>query len=468
MLDLERRGRLDRRVEGLPLTLAIADRRASGRGLTRPELAVITAYGKLELSADLAASEAHGRPPTSSRCWRPISPAPLKRFEAEMRRHPPAPRDRRDRARQRDRGQARPDLRHPPARHAGLRRRRAGHPAFETARRVFRLDEAWMAVDALDYQVGAEVQTALYAEIARTLRGQTYWLSQRVGGRNPGVQALIDAYRPTVDVMQQGGAELLSRFEREAAEARCRAFAAARAPQSLWRARWRRCAPSPGRWAWPTWRARSVDRRRRWRGSTARSAQPSATTACAPPQRASAPPTGYERQALRGLIVQLIEQQVARTREVASAKGAGDLDPRRRRGTLERAPPSRRRPRPPDPGGHRADPRRLDLRQAHHRRRCAAGGRIAELRILREVDGDTLALPVAVAGRLRAPGAPRPRAVALRRAPPHRPPARRSAASFSARRAASLSGLPGAAPGGRGAAGSSVMSVSPCLQRASR
>ena len=323
MLDLERRGRLDRRVEGLPLTLAIAERRTAGRGLTRPELAVVTAYGKLELSADLAASEAMDDPYFEG-VLEAYFPEPLNRFEAEMRRH----RLRReivatvlanvivDKLGPTFAGRLRATL----GCDAG-----ALVTAFETARRVFRLDEAWKAVDALDYQVGAEVQTTLYAEIARALRGQTYWLSQRVGGRNPGVQALIDAYRPTVDVMQQGGAELLSRFEREAAEARCREFAAAGTPEPLARtvASLRALTGAVGVADLARSLGRPAEEMARLYGAVGAAFGYDRLRAAAAGVRAA---DGYERQALRGLIVQLIEQQVARTREVGSAKGSGGLD----------------------------------------------------------------------------------------------------------------------------------------------
>ncbi|WP_185984211.1 NAD-glutamate dehydrogenase [Aureimonas mangrovi] len=49
MTVLEDRGELSREVETLPSDAAIADLRAAGRGLTRPELAVLLAYGKIDL-----------------------------------------------------------------------------------------------------------------------------------------------------------------------------------------------------------------------------------------------------------------------------------------------------------------------------------------------------------------------------------------------------------------------------------
>jgi glutamate dehydrogenase len=49
MQALQREGQLDREIEFLPDTEAIAERRARGTGLTRPELAVLLAYAKMTL-----------------------------------------------------------------------------------------------------------------------------------------------------------------------------------------------------------------------------------------------------------------------------------------------------------------------------------------------------------------------------------------------------------------------------------
>ena len=55
---LESQGKLDRAVEGLPSTEAFRFLREHSLGLTRPELAVIMAYAKLDLFSSLIASEA--------------------------------------------------------------------------------------------------------------------------------------------------------------------------------------------------------------------------------------------------------------------------------------------------------------------------------------------------------------------------------------------------------------------------
>src|SRR5699024_11587459 len=54
---LEDRGELDRELEFLPSDAEIARRDAAGQGLTQPEFAVLVAYAKLALKADLAATD---------------------------------------------------------------------------------------------------------------------------------------------------------------------------------------------------------------------------------------------------------------------------------------------------------------------------------------------------------------------------------------------------------------------------
>ncbi|MFZ1428661.1 MAG: NAD-glutamate dehydrogenase [Geminicoccaceae bacterium] len=57
MRRLERQGRLDRQIEFLPRDNELAERRKEGRGLTRPEAAVLLAYAKMTLYEDLLKTE---------------------------------------------------------------------------------------------------------------------------------------------------------------------------------------------------------------------------------------------------------------------------------------------------------------------------------------------------------------------------------------------------------------------------
>ncbi len=324
MAELEAKGRLDRRVEGLPRTLAIAELRSQGRGLTRPELAVLTAYAKLELSAEIVASGAPDDP-YFFKTLQAYFPTALASFETEMGEH----RLRREIIAT-VLANAIVDKLGPtfPTRLAASASCGAADvvEAFETARRVFRLDQAWDAVDALDLKVSASAQTDLYAEIVRALRGQSFWLARRGVNADGGVQSLIDTYRGAVDTLQQAGTDLLSDFERNAVEARRRVFVQAGAPQDL------ALTVSSLRALTGALATADLAREAGWPvQATARIFNQTGAVFGFDQLRAAAggvrAQDGYERAALRGLILELIADQTQRTRAIMDAAGspsAGD------------------------------------------------------------------------------------------------------------------------------------------------
>ena len=113
MRDLERAGRLDRRLEFLPDEEALAARRAAGRGLTRPELAVLLAYAKISLHQDLVASDLPDDPQLVHDLGALLSAAAAARVRRRDRPPPAAPRDHRHPRHQQHGQPGRPDLRHP-------------------------------------------------------------------------------------------------------------------------------------------------------------------------------------------------------------------------------------------------------------------------------------------------------------------------------------------------------------------
>ncbi|AXJ09240.1 NAD-glutamate dehydrogenase [Arthrobacter sp. PM3] len=85
---LENATDLDRRLEGLPSSKQLRERVRSGAGLTAPELAVLAAYAKIELAAELNASGL-AEDPWFRRVLRGYFPHQLSaRFEAELDTHP--------------------------------------------------------------------------------------------------------------------------------------------------------------------------------------------------------------------------------------------------------------------------------------------------------------------------------------------------------------------------------------------
>ena len=231
MSDLEAKGKLDRKVEGLPDALALAERKQAGKALTRPELAVLLAYGKLDLFEDIIASRAPDDP-YFFRTLEGYFPKPLSKYRDAMKHH----RLRReiiatvvDNELVNMCGPTFPQR---------LRAAAGGDTAalvigFTAARQVQRIDEVWGKVAALDGQAPAEGQMALFKELAYILRGQTFWLARRAARDNATVQGLIDAYRPAVDELKTLVPQILSPFEQKAAARRGSDFVKAGAPKEL-------------------------------------------------------------------------------------------------------------------------------------------------------------------------------------------------------------------------------------------
>jgi glutamate dehydrogenase len=230
MARLESLGRLDRVLEGLPDVVEMAERTKLGKGFTRPELAVLLAYGKLDLFDDIVASSAPDDP-WFLKLLEDYFPRPLGRFEDEMKRH----RLRREIiATVVDNDIV--NLCGPTF--PGRLRAAAGCDtaalvaAFEAARQTLRFDDAWERVARLDGKAPWAGQAALFRELTDLLRGQTYWLARRAG-KQPRVQTLVSAYRPAVDALKDMVPAVLSPFEQKAAVRRAAGWVKAGAPKAV-------------------------------------------------------------------------------------------------------------------------------------------------------------------------------------------------------------------------------------------
>jgi glutamate dehydrogenase len=232
--DLESKGKLDRKVEGLPDAASLAERAKAGQGLTRPELAVLLAYGKLDVNDDIVASEAPDDPHFKA-TLRAYFPAHLSRYAHDMERHrlkreiiatviandmvnicgPTFPR--------RLRGAAGCDT-------------TALVKGFSAARAVLGFDALWSEIGLQDGCIPAEGQTALYRAMAYALRSQTFWLARRAFRAKASTQKLIDDYGPAVANLKTLMPGILSPFEQQDIERRTQRFAAAGGPEAMARA----------------------------------------------------------------------------------------------------------------------------------------------------------------------------------------------------------------------------------------
>ena len=228
MADLEAKGRLDRVVEGLPDAAGIAERAQAGKGLTRPELAVLLAYGKLELKREIVATEA-ADDPFYERLLEDYFPKPLRKWAEPMRRH----RLRRDiiatvvandainRC-----GPSFPS-RLMPAAGADAQAFIAG---YEAAKAVLGIAALWDSVAALDGKAPAAGQMALFRRLSAALRGSTFWLARRAARDKLQVDALIRLYGPSFQSLLKLMPAILSPIEQAGVETRVRHLVEAGAP----------------------------------------------------------------------------------------------------------------------------------------------------------------------------------------------------------------------------------------------
>ncbi|HEY0105405.1 MAG TPA: NAD-glutamate dehydrogenase, partial [Rhizomicrobium sp.] len=211
MRDLERRGRLDRAVEFLPDNADLQKLENENKGLTRPELAVLLAYAKLDLDAEIAASDLPDDPAFASVLAGYFPPAAVERFPEALEQH----RLKREIVStvlaNRLVNLAGPVF---VARMKEMSGTTGDHVAraFAVAEGAFGLAALKSRIDALDGKVDAAAQIAMYADIAEILRRLGLWFITNVAA-NADLASTIALYRAGVECLRGTFNSLVSPYE---------------------------------------------------------------------------------------------------------------------------------------------------------------------------------------------------------------------------------------------------------------
>jgi glutamate dehydrogenase len=228
---LEKEGRLDRALEFLPDDEAIAERAAQRRGLTRPELAVLLAYAKNALYAELLPSDLPDDQQLVADLLR-YFPRPLRRrFRAGIEQH----RLRRE--------IIATFVTNSIVNRAGISfvnelKLETGRPASDIARAyavtrdAFRLRPLWTAIEELDNKVPAQIQYDMLLAAGRLVERSTLWFL-RSGLPLGDVQALLDRFAPGIAALDRQLAEILPEPERAALRHRIEKLAETGVPEPL-------------------------------------------------------------------------------------------------------------------------------------------------------------------------------------------------------------------------------------------
>ncbi|WP_127143700.1 NAD-glutamate dehydrogenase [Pelagibacterium montanilacus] len=231
MAALEQDGELDRTIEFLPDAEALAERTASGKPLTRPELAVLLAYAKNTLYAALLDSEVPDDPYLSRELYRYFPATLRERFPESVESH---------RLRREVIATVLSNAminRGGPAFVIRLNAMTSTDPgalafAYAAARDTFDIQDLNAEVDALDGRIASDTQLALYGEIERLQVTQALWFlrNETFSG---GLSDLVARYRDGAGVLRGAIGTLASPFLSGAIAAQERKFEAGGTPPDL-------------------------------------------------------------------------------------------------------------------------------------------------------------------------------------------------------------------------------------------
>jgi glutamate dehydrogenase len=200
MRSLERAGKLDRAIEGLPDDDTIAERHAAHIGLTRPEIAVILAYSKIALYADLLASDLTHDPILVEDLALYFPKALREGFRPAIERH----RLRREiiatYITNDMMNRVRPTFVMTMAEETGKPASDVAR-AFTIIRDAFDLRAIWTGIEALDNKLPAQVQLDMMIDVGRLLERAVQWLL-RSGYERLDIAAYVSEFRPRIAALE--------------------------------------------------------------------------------------------------------------------------------------------------------------------------------------------------------------------------------------------------------------------------
>jgi len=172
--DLEQQGKLNRELEFLPSDEELDERKAQKKGLTRPELSVLISYIKGDLKERLDLPEISNEPYLAKSIETAFPQVLAEKYEPAMYGH-----------------QLRSQIVATQLANEMVNRMGITYvnrmsdstgsgiqsivKAYVAARDVFRMDELWAQIEALDYQIGADIQELMMSSLMRLIRRASRW-----------------------------------------------------------------------------------------------------------------------------------------------------------------------------------------------------------------------------------------------------------------------------------------------------
>ena len=210
---LEGEGRLDRSVEFLPDSEALAERSGAGQGLTRPELSLLISYSKAELKEALMASETIDEDYLSRELYSAFPEVLVERFAEDIGRH----RLRREIVATQIANHMIDMMGITHVHRVGLT---TGASAPEIARAylisrdVFDINSYWQLIESMDYNLSSSMQQQMMVSMIKLVRRASRWFI-RLKRQDLVAVECVDHFGPLIRKFTQSFTEYLSDTERE-------------------------------------------------------------------------------------------------------------------------------------------------------------------------------------------------------------------------------------------------------------
>ena len=211
---LERDGLLDRGLEFLPDDDELAERVASGKGLSRPELAVLTAYGKMVLKEELLTDEITQDPFHGKELYESFPQVLRDKFSEAMDEHPLRGQIIATKLANNIVNDMGPNFVSRKVEATGATVAEVAN-AYVVAREVFGCERIWADIEALDNKVPAKVQNDVLFQVRRMVRRATRWVLRHRRPEFKSIQEHIDFYMPAFTDLRENALSYMSAKESE-------------------------------------------------------------------------------------------------------------------------------------------------------------------------------------------------------------------------------------------------------------
>ena len=228
---LEAEGKLDRAVEFLPGDADIQKLENDKKGFTRPELAVLMAYAKLDLDAEILESRLPDDSAFASTLAAYFPKQAATSFAAELPQHRLKREIISTTLANRIVNLAGPVYVARMKEMSGASGAEVAR-AFAMAEGAFGLEALKSRIDALDGKTAAQAQIALYTEIAEILRRLGLWFLSHVSAKED-LASCIALYRTGIETLRAGHSQFISAEQKSELEARIARLAAPGVPDEL-------------------------------------------------------------------------------------------------------------------------------------------------------------------------------------------------------------------------------------------